>query len=300
MGINDNQSIGSRLDWVNYMVALSRKIDKISRTDYKLNITQSRILIHMALHGTEPIGNIASTLYLKASTITAAMDILENKGFVKRSSDDEDKRHVCVEITDAGREVAPHYVFIIQEVFDELDNQFNPNTLDDFFKNHVKYFNKGNISFEHYDVKEQVKLISSNIETGLGEEALSKYVLRAFVVEVISGFLANASIHDRKAHLSINEGRIMRTLGCSKKGLRLSVISDSISIRPNVATVSVTALVEKGFVKRETDPYDRRAACVSLTREGKKLLSTNNVSYCKMFDSYFPTLAKAELADFIS
>lgn len=299
MGINDNQSIGTRLDWINYMVSLSRGIDRISRTEYKLNVTQSRILIYVATHGVLPIGNVATALFLKASTITAAMDILENKGFVERLAATNDKRHVCVQITDAGREVAPHYIFILQEIFADTAKHFRKDSYETLL-GYVKQFNINNLNFEDYDIEGDVEALSTNLETGLSKEELRLYARRAFIIEVISSFLAKASIYDRQSNLSINEGRILRTLGNSKKGLRLSAISDSISIRPNVATVSVSALLDKDLVKRATDQYDRRAACVSLTRDGKKLLSVNNPGYCKMFDSIFPGLSEIDYNDFVA
>lgn len=299
MGINDNQSIGTRLDWINYMVSLSRGIDRISRTDYKLNVTQSRILIYVATHGVLPIGNIATALFLKASTITAAMDILENKGFVERLSATDDKRHVCVQITDEGREVAPHYIFILQDIFAGVAKNFREDAYEKLL-GYVNDFNVENQSFASYDIETEVKALSENLTTGLSEDELRLHARRAFIIEVISYFLAKASIYDRQSNLSINEGRILRTLGNSKKGLRLSAISDSIAIRPNVATVSVSALLDKGLVKRATDQYDRRAACVSLSRDGKKLLSVNNPGYCKMFDACFPGLSELDYNDYLA
>lgn len=299
MGINDNQSIGSRLEWINHVVGLTRGIDRISRSEYKLNITQSRILMHVALNETQPIGDIASTLFLKASTITASMDILENKGFVTRSNDSKDKRHVCVSITDKGREVAPHYIFILQDVFGKAEEEFKEESLDKLIE-YSKHFKNKIISFDDYDIDAQVELLSSRIESGLSKEELEKHIHRAFIIECISCFLADISISDRKSNLSINEGRILRTLGNNKKGMRLSTISDLISIRPNVATVSVGALLKKGYVKRDIDPYDRRAASVTLTREGKKLLSNINPSYCKLFDKLFPGLSEIEIADYLA
>ena len=299
MGINDNQSIGTRLDWINYMVSLSRNIDRISRTEYKLNVTQSRILIYVATHGVLPIGNVATALFLKASTITAAMDILEKKGFVERLAATQDKRHVCVQITDAGREVAPHYIFILQEIFGETAKHFKKDSYEELLA-YVDKFNIDNQTFADHDIDGDVKALEDNLNSGLSKDELERHARRAFIIEVISCFLAKASIYDRQSNLSINEGRILRTLGNSKKGLRLSAISDSISIRPNVATVSVSALLDKDLVKRATDQYDRRAACVSLTRDGKKLLSVNNPGYCKMFDSIFPGLSEIDYNEYLA
>ena len=298
MGINDNQSIGTRLGWINYMVALDRKIDRISRNEYKLNVTQSRILMHIALHGMQPIGDVASELYLKASTITASMDILENKGFVTRSADNKDKRHVFVDITDKGREVAPHYIFILQDVFGKAAKELQETSYPELLT-YVQYFNNGIISFDDFDKEAYTDLLSTKIDSGLNKEELELHTRRTFIIETISCFLAKASVYDRKSNLSINEGRILRTLGNSKKGLRLSAISEAISIRPNVATVSVTALINKGLVRRDTDPFDRRAASVTLTREGKKLLSNNNPAYCKIFDALFPGLNAISIEDYL-
>lgn len=50
---------------------------------------------------------------------------------------------------------------------------------------------------------------------------------------------------------------------------RLSVLADRLRIAPRSVTEVIDALEEKGLVRRESDPGDRRAVVVRLTDEGR-------------------------------
>ncbi len=55
--------------------------------------------------------------------------------------------------------------------------------------------------------------------------------------------------------------------------LRLSELADREGVaRPSVSRI-VAALEERGYVRREVDPEDRRAALLECTPKGRKLLA---------------------------
>jgi len=53
--------------------------------------------------------------------------------------------------------------------------------------------------------------------------------------------------------------------------IRLSALADRLRIAARSATEVVDALESRGLVQREADPADRRATCVVLTEEGRRL-----------------------------
>lgn len=53
---------------------------------------------------------------------------------------------------------------------------------------------------------------------------------------------------------------------------KLKTLSKERSISPPTATGLIDRLVRAGYVKRESDPEDRRVVLVSLTRSGKRVI----------------------------
>ena len=56
----------------------------------------------------------------------------------------------------------------------------------------------------------------------------------------------------------------------SKGDLRIQNLIDSILATSGNMTVVIRNMVRDGWIKRETDPDDRRACIVSLTEKGRK------------------------------
>ena len=61
---------------------------------------------HTDLHGRLTAGELARLAGLTTGAVTAVLDRLEKKGFVRRSHDAEDRRRILVEVTDRAREEA--------------------------------------------------------------------------------------------------------------------------------------------------------------------------------------------------
>jgi DNA-binding MarR family transcriptional regulator len=68
------------------------------------------------------------------------------------------------------------------------------------------------------------------------------------------------------------QARALRTLGRADTPLRMSALANQLGIARRSATSVVDELAERGLVRREADPTDRRATAVVLTREGRSTL----------------------------
>jgi DNA-binding MarR family transcriptional regulator len=64
--------------------------------------------------------------------------------------------------------------------------------------------------------------------------------------------------------------RALKRIG--KTPLTMRALAESLSTDAPAATVIVNDLEERGFVRREPNPDDKRAKTVSLTPEGKRVL----------------------------
>jgi DNA-binding MarR family transcriptional regulator len=76
---------------------------KDSESFYKLTGAQKKIILFLALHGGQRMGEVAHLISSSMPAASAVIDRLEALGFVDRKRDNVDRRVVMVELTDAGR-----------------------------------------------------------------------------------------------------------------------------------------------------------------------------------------------------
>ena len=101
-----------------------------------------------------------------------------------------------------------------------------------------------------------------------------------------------AESHVFKEHqLTPTQFSVLETL-YSKGDLRIQNLIDSILATSGNMTVVIRNMVRDGWIKRETDPDDRRACIVSLTEKGRKKLSKYFLIIYKMFKKLWVSLAK--------
>lgn len=70
--------------------------------------------------------------------------------------------------------------------------------------------------------------------------------------------------------------RALRFVARSEKPVRMGGLAERLGIVPRSATTLVDELSEAGWVRRFTDPDDRRATLVEVTQEGQKMLEQAN------------------------
>jgi DNA-binding MarR family transcriptional regulator len=84
---------------------------------------------------------------------------------------------------------------------------------------------------------------------------------------------------------------------------RLGTVAERLRIAPRSATEVIDALEERGLVERVSDETDRRAICVSLTREGRQVLTDVGAARVAASASLFAPLTgpeRATLADLLA
>lgn len=292
-----DMSIGSRLDWINYFVKLNNAAEANLKKACKLNITQARILLYLATHDSKPIGDVGSSLFLKASTTTASANCLFDEGYITRSNDDLDRRHVFIAITDAGREVVKEYLPALLKAFEE---DYKPSLED----NHAELYqllrpaSSGNFFGADVSLQDAAILLGTSLNLNKTPKELEDDVSRVLVIESINFFLGKMAKFDSSLGLSHNEARILRTLGNDNKGMRLKDLSASVNIRPNVASLAIRSLTNRSLINRPCNPKDRRAANVTLSRKGARLLQDTKKDYCGLFDDCYPGLAEHKVNEY--
>ena len=95
-----------------------------------------------------------------------------------------------------------------------------------------------------------------------------------------------------------HEARALRVVG-QHEPTRLGVVAAHLRIAPRSVTDVVDSLEERGFVRREPDPDDRRAVRVALTARGQSVLGDLDAARAADHEEFFARLSgtdRAELA----
>lgn len=119
---------------------IMHKIDQHSRQlnkHYGLTVPQLICLYDIYEKGIVTLSVLAKNVHLTRSTLVGIVDRLEEKGFVKRTRDIEDRRTIFIDITDQGKDFvysAPHLIHnILHEelkLLPESDRVIIANSLD--------------------------------------------------------------------------------------------------------------------------------------------------------------------------
>ena len=74
-------------------------------------------------------------------------------------------------------------------------------------------------------------------------------------------------------HVTPSQSRALRVLSAQPAGMRPSALAEVLRIAPRSATEVVDGLEDGGWVGRSADPTDRRATLLTLTPDGRDLVS---------------------------
>jgi DNA-binding MarR family transcriptional regulator len=67
---------------------------------------EGHLLSYLRSYAPCPIADVVSVFGLRGSTATAVLDRLEERGFIVRSANPDDRRSILLDLTDLGRDVA--------------------------------------------------------------------------------------------------------------------------------------------------------------------------------------------------
>ncbi|WP_374229792.1 MarR family winged helix-turn-helix transcriptional regulator [Rhodococcus sp. F64268] len=101
----------------------------------------------------------------------------------------------------------------------------------------------------------------------------------------------------RPWELSPHEHRALRVIGSADEPVRLGVVAKSLRIVPRSVTEVVDRLESRGLTERLPDPADRRAVCVQLTDDGRRMLTELDTARDADAAEVFARLDAAERAE---
>ena len=87
----------------------------------KMNLTYTQYITMMVLWEKEVVNekDLVKALYLKANTLTDMLRKLKQKGYIKISKDENDKRNIIISLTDEGRNLKEKAVDIPKTLAEE-------------------------------------------------------------------------------------------------------------------------------------------------------------------------------------
>ncbi len=89
-----------------------------------------------------------------------------------------------------------------------------------------------------------------------------------------------------ESYFGMSTARILTLLAFTeKKIMRMSELSETMSLTTSTSTRMIDSLVKEGFVERGYDKYDRRLVTVGLTGNGKKIAEDIKAFRDRYFDS---------------
>lgn len=112
------------------LLRASSSVEKVVKTDmasYGVNPTEFAVMELLYNKGKQPIQMVGKKILLASSSITYVIDKLEEKNFVQRVADAEDRRVTFADLTQDGRqkmeEIFPQHASKIEELFSKLSKE---------------------------------------------------------------------------------------------------------------------------------------------------------------------------------
>ena len=98
----------------------------------KLNPGQGRILFALWKEDDIPIRELSIKTQLTKSTLTTMLDRLETTGFLKRGSDDDDRRIIKVKLSEQSKKLQEKYVAVSKKMTEVFYGTLTDEEIDDF------------------------------------------------------------------------------------------------------------------------------------------------------------------------
>ena len=113
-GLDDHDDISAAvddmhvIDFLSYRLSmlcrvLDRDVDMRNVQEYKIGLTEVRLLSYLCANSPTTVRAIAGNMHLDKAQVSRAAAALKEMGLVSRKSDPDDKRSATFDVTEAGR-----------------------------------------------------------------------------------------------------------------------------------------------------------------------------------------------------
>lgn len=240
-------------DSVNFVV-LDSRCDLLSKDlkHHNLSNTQYCVLLKCRELGDSRIAiqDIAASLGISASIMTQSVNELENRKLVVRATSSVDAREKYLQLTKQGGKLVGQ---LEEELYASMEAVFNPERIE----SEMPYLMRG------LHVGGQVGGIWS-------KEFIDQYPTSTNLTAVTIFLKSVEDALREQVGISISETRILQRLDEVGQPLRVSSISEQISLPATTITRAASRLEKKGLIQKLCSPHDRKAVYISPTFEGEE------------------------------
>ncbi len=124
-----------------YFISARKIFTLISQSLTEVTTEQYLVLRYLNVHGASPSSVLADHFDVNRSAITAMVDRLVTKGFVKRYRNESDRRVILLDITEQGREIAEKGEEQIRSFVESFLLRLEPEELEQFIQTYEKIAN---------------------------------------------------------------------------------------------------------------------------------------------------------------
>ena len=290
--------VGNLVQWYVAMAQFLRLTNRACHEMSDLGLTQNRILFYLAFFPEATMGSISEELVLRRSTVTAAVDVLVDKGLVNRYRAADDARVFRVELTDAGRKSFPLYLdrlksfnsWVQKYTYPERGEELLGIVLSDAEGLGASHFNLTSLDSEAF-----VQRLGFDLEKHEADLVFSGLL----AVEKVALVYCRMQKINKEMGFAANNGLLMAYLLSEGRKAPLRQIRLELRLESGEATVCLHRLEKKGLVKKRIDAKDRRVAHIRLTAKG--LVAANELldQIIPLFSASFPTALDAPLYKYI-
>lgn len=237
--------------WVTVYVEINRRLTKTLAESGNLTVTQYRILFELCLNnGSLPGSELPPLLLLNHSSITAALNGLEEQGYIAKSPIPNNKRALCITLLEEGKSAFLKASAVIAEVLKQIWVDLSPDQVD-------------------LIIKSTKDIVSSlrNIDSGKNEYEIPSY----YVTAIVHVNALWTKVLKETFRLSLTEFRILFYLAESDHKDRGVDLASSLILDTSMISMSIAKLERFDLVSREKDHFDKRNYFVNLTEEGKRV-----------------------------
>ena len=79
------------------------------------------------------------------------------------------------------------------------------------------------------------------------------------------------------ANVTVGQMRVLKAIFAFEEkypdGVMLKLLAEKVNLTPGAASIIVDTLVKQGILDRRTSEVDRRAVCIGLSEQGKKIIA---------------------------
>lgn len=259
--------------WLTVFAVAQEDIAACIHDSSSLGLTQARFLIETAYHRHHNlIGEITHSLMLNPSTGTAVKTKLENQGliFVFKGAD---RRSNVIECTEVGRS--------------------SLNLVDDGLRRYQTLI-KETLSRKQLDGLLKLTCDEAAAYDALYEDEDTLSNAKNYLSGV-SLLLTRVERLAKRYDFTLNEIRILTTVLVFKYPARIATLSSRLGMRPNVVSIVVESLVERGYLTKTVDSEDSRAIRVQFNQRHTEVRENLAAGYKEVFPVLNPALREVPL-----